>query len=204
MDDVASVLSASSFPPLGRPQPDAVEAVHDILLWDAFMQVQNGEMEGVTWADVEAHETLRQAYGPLAECICEQAACVERVRGTIHWEATVAAAKNSKTRWAIIGSLSSSKGPLSRLRRYLCDDDNLGGPTAFAKCMSAAEPSDGADQIMPSSKTAGLHQRISAVGSKWGLDGSLSDQLPQLLAAPPKRLLAILRDMQRAIGRSKQ
>lgn len=195
-EDLRSVLEWEA--PNSIVQPDGVLALCDVLLWDAFMRIQNGQMKGVTWSDVDACAVLKTQYGPLADRLCHQASCVERIRGTSNWQATMDAAR-ARIRlgqWDLLRQLGEHTA-LEGLVTFLQDDQNLGTSTAFVKCFT--ESMDADDTVAPSSQTHGISERIARVGAKWKLEGNMLTGVPKLLSTPVETLIAIVRDMRNAV-----
>lgn len=176
-----------------------VDALLDVLLWDAFMHAQNGQLGDVTWPDVEAVESLRVCYGPLSKRICKQAAVVERVRGTSSWFPAIESAKRSLPEWQVLRQLERAPARLDPFAKFLQNTANLGSSTAFVRCFVSAAGRTDADTAvskpLPSSTSYELSQRIADVGDKHGLTGNMHNGLQDLLARPASELLDVLRDM---------
>lgn len=196
---MASVTGAAT---VLEPQVDVVptgteSALRDILLWDALMRIQNGDMKRITWSDVEGCDALRTEYGPLSERLCKQAASVERIRGTMAWQPAIETTIAGLPKWPVVCAVRKHPG-LSDLAAYLCDGAHVGLSTAFVQCYSRAATGGALPEAASTSSTHDMAARVLEVGKKWGITGGMSGMKP-LLGMSTSRLVAIMQDMVQAV-----
>jgi len=206
-----NVLGGVESQPRGRANPAVVEALYDVRLWDVFMSIQNGELHGVAWSDVESCRALRERYGALSDRVCKQASVVESTRSTLDWSATLDAAASRIGDWEILSSLHTASRSSPALRLVciaLSRPHMLGRATSFVHCdsmdygttppgLSNTIPKDEMPRYRPSSTTLTLHERLSAVGQQYGLT-NLTTALPKLFAMDNGKMVELLQDLRKA------